>query len=299
MHPTLEAPALRPLTRREFEQFRRLARDTFGLDLRAGKEPLVAARLGKVAGHLRMRSYQEYYEHVLADRTGQALLAMIEALTTNHTGFLREPEHFEFLARIAMSEWHARDRIRIWSAACSTGEEPYSAVCCLLDCGTAAAIDILATDISNRVLEAARQGVYPAERFREAPPHWRSRYLLRGRGRFEGFYRIKPEVQKLVRFARLNLIEPFAYGEPFAAIFCRNVMIYFDRPTQQSLVTRAAALLEPGGYFLIGHSESLSALDQPLEYVCPAIYRKPGPRKRNHSGQGVGPVNTASRGPRA
>src|SRR5579875_3323433 len=105
MHPTLDAPALRPLTRREFEQFRRLARDTFGLDLRAGKEPLVAARLGKVAGRLGMRSYQQYYEHVLADRTGQALLAMIEALTTNHTGFLREPEHFEFLSKLAVTEW--------------------------------------------------------------------------------------------------------------------------------------------------------------------------------------------------
>src|SRR5579875_2757089 len=120
MHPTLDAPALRPLTRREFEQFRQLARETIGLDLRAGKEPLVAARLGKVAGRLRMRSYQEYYEHVLADSTGQALLAMIEALTTNHTGFLREPEHFEFLARIALAEWQGRNRVRIWSSACST-----------------------------------------------------------------------------------------------------------------------------------------------------------------------------------
>lgn len=198
-----------------------------------------------------------------------------------------------------MCEWQGRDRIRIWSAACSTGEEPYSAACCLLDCGIAAGIEILATDISNRVLETASKGVYAAERFREAPPHWRSRYLLRGRGRFEGFYRIKPEVQKLVRFARLNLIEPFPYSEPFAAIFCRNVMIYFDRPTQESLVTRAAALLEPGGYFLIGHSESLSAFDQPLEYVCPATYRKPGSRKKGHPATRAGNTCAPARGPRA
>ncbi|MGH9581740.1 MAG: CheR family methyltransferase [Bryobacteraceae bacterium] len=302
MYPSLDAPALRPLTQREFEQFRRLARDTFGLDLGAGKEPLVAARLGKVAGRLRMRSYQEYYEHVLADSTGQALLAMVEALATNHTGFLREPEHFEFLAQIALSEWQDRDRVRIWSTACSSGEEPYSAAFCLLDCATPRTtgnIDIFATDISNRVLEAAANGVYAAARFANVPRHWLSRYLLRGQGHFEGFYRIKPEVQRLVGLQRLNLIEPFPNMEPFSLIFCRNVMIYFDRPTQESLVGRAAALLEPGGYFFIGHSESLSAIEQPLEYVRPAIYRKPGPcggaGKRNRAGS----VSAPSLGERA
>ncbi|HEX7359392.1 MAG TPA: protein-glutamate O-methyltransferase CheR [Bryobacteraceae bacterium] len=277
--PSLDAPPLRPLTQREFEQFRRLARDTFGLDLRAGKEPLVAARLGKVASELRLRSYREYYDHVLADRTGQALLAMVEALTTNHTAFLREPAHFEFLAKTALAEWRGRDRIRVWSAACSSGEEPYSAAFCLLDSlPPAARIEIFATDISNRVLHAAASGVYAAEKFHSVPRHWLSRYLLRGHGRSEGLYRIKPEVQKLVRFERRNLIEPFRNLEPFSLIFCRNVMIYFDRPTQESLVGRLAALLEPGGYFFIGHSESLSSIKQPLEYVCPAIYRKPGPR---------------------
>lgn len=284
MLPSIEAPTLRPLTQREFEQFRRLARDTFGLDLRTGKEPLVAARLGKVAGKLRMRSYQEYYEYVLADSTGQALRTMIEALATNHTGFLREPAHFEFLAQTALSEWQGRGPIRVWSAACSSGEEPYSAAFCLLDCaslGAAGKIEIFATDISNRVLESARQGVYAADRFAQVPRHWLSKYLLRGQGRFDGFYRIKPEVQKLVTFQRLNLIEPFPNVQPFSVIFCRNVMIYFDRLVQQALVGRAAALLEAGGYLFIGHSESLSSIEQPLEYVRPAIYRKPpDPRVR-------------------
>ncbi|MGH9622187.1 MAG: CheR family methyltransferase [Bryobacteraceae bacterium] len=276
--PSLDEPPLRPLTQREFEQFRRLARDTFGLDLRAGKEPLVAARLGKVACKLRMHSYREYYEHVLADRTGQALLAMVEVLTTNHTAFLREPAHFEFLAKTALAEWRGRDRIRVWSAACSSGEEPYSAAFCLLDSLPAARIEIFATDISNRVLHAAAGGVYAAEKFHSVPRHWLSRYLLRGHGRSEGFYRIKPEVQKLVRFERRNLIEPFRNLEPFSLIFCRNIMIYFDCSTQESLVGRLAALLEPGGYLFIGHSESLSSIKQPLEYVCPAVYRKPGAR---------------------
>jgi chemotaxis protein methyltransferase CheR len=277
MFPSAETGALRPLTGHEFEQFRRLARDTFGLDLRAGKEQLVAARLGKLASRLRLRSFQEYYDFVVGDTTGQALLAMIEALTTNHTSFLREPAHFEFLSKLALTEWQERDSVRIWSAACSSGEEPYSIAFCLLDClgRRGPRIEILASDISNRVLESARKGVYAAERFTEVPREWLSRYLLRGQRRFEGFYRVKPEIQSLISFERRNLVEPFPAMPPFSLIFCRNVMIYFDRPTQQSLVSRLAAQLEPGGYFFIGHSESLSAIEQPLDYVRPAIYRKP------------------------
>jgi chemotaxis protein methyltransferase CheR len=272
-----EPPPLRPLTRREFERFRQLARDTIGLDLRDGKEPLVAARLGKVAGRLQLHSYQEYYDYVTADRTGQALLALIEALTTHHTGFLREPAHFEFLAQIAFSEWRTRDQIRIWSAGCSSGEEAYSIAFHLLDCGAlpdSTRIDIFATDISSRMLEIARAGVYPAERLAHLPPHWLSKYLLKGHGRSAGLLRVKPEIQRLITFERLNLVEPFPPLAPFSVIFCRNVMIYFDRPTQESLVIRAATLLEPGGYLFIGHSESLLGLEQPLTYVQPAIYRK-------------------------
>ena len=276
MPSLVEPPSLRPLTRREFEQFRQLARETIGLDLRDGKEPLVAARLGKVLGRLQLHSYQEYYDYVLADRTGQALLAMIEALTTHHTGFLREPAHFEFLAQIALAEWRSHEQIRIWSAGCSSGEEAYSIAFYLLDCGDvpAARIHIFATDISSRMLDIARAGVYPAERLAHLPPHWLSKYLLKGRGRSANLLRVKPEVQRMITFERLNLVEPFPPLAPFSVIFCRNVMIYFDRATQQSLVTRAAALLEPGGYLFIGHSESLLGLEQPLSYVQPAIYRK-------------------------
>jgi len=273
------ASEVRPLSAREFEQIRRLAYRQFGLDLRNGKEQLVSARLGRQIRELKFRSFQEYYRHVVEDRTGEALVALIDALTTNHTSFFREPVHFEFLRRTILPGLRARDRIAVWSAACSTGEEPYSIAFCLVEelGETALAkIRILATDISTRVLAAAGQGVYPAERFDGIPGVQLRRCLLRGEGRFHGWYRVKPELRATVEFRRLNLMEGFSHLGPFPVIFCRNVMIYFDKATQQDLVNRMAACLEPGGYLLIGHAESLNAIDNPLEYVCPAVYRKPG-----------------------
>jgi chemotaxis protein methyltransferase CheR len=266
------------LTAREFEQFRRLAHEKFGLDLRNGKETLVSARLGKKIRELNFRSFQEYYRSVLEDRTGEALTALIDALTTNHTSFFREPAHFEFLRRTILPRLRERDRIAIWSAACSTGEEPYSIAFGLLEeLGEEALAKtrILATDISTRVLASAQRGAYPAERFDGIPAHQLRRYLLRGEQRFKDWYRVKPEVRAAVEFRRLNLMERFSHLGPFPVIFCRNVMIYFDKPTQQGLVNRLAGCLEPGGYLLIGHAESLNGVDHPLRYVRPAIYRKP------------------------
>ncbi|MGA2269938.1 MAG: protein-glutamate O-methyltransferase CheR [Bryobacteraceae bacterium] len=275
---TQPATEVRPLTAREFEQFRRLAYEKFGLDLRSGKESLVSARLGKKIRELNFRSFQEYYRHVTEDRTGEALIAMIDALTTNHTGFFRESAHFEFLRKTILPGLRERDRIAIWSAACSTGEEPYTIAFCLLEeLGEAALakVRILATDISTRVLASARRATYPAECFDGIPAHRFHRYLLQGEQRWKGWYRVKPEVQAVVEFRRLNLMEQFAHLGLFSVIFCRNVMIYFDKATQQDVANRLAGCLEPGGYLLIGHSESLNSVDHPLRYVQPTIYRKP------------------------
>jgi chemotaxis protein methyltransferase CheR len=278
-HPAaVMAGEVRPLTGREFEQIRRLAYEKFGLDLRNGKEPLVSMRLGKKIRELNLRSFQEYYRHVMEDQTGEALTAMIDALTTNHTSFFREAAHFEFLRQAILPGLRQRERIAIWSAACSTGEEPYSIAFCLLEeLGEPALtkIRILATDISTRVLASARRAAYPADRFDGVPTHQLRRYLLRGEQRWKGWYRVKPEVRAVVEFRRLNLMEQFSQLGPFSVIFCRNVMIYFDKPTQQDLVNRLAGRLEPGGYLLIGTAESLNRVDHPLRYVQPAIYRKP------------------------
>jgi chemotaxis protein methyltransferase CheR len=270
-----ESGGLKP---REFERIRRLAYEKFGLDLRHGKEELVCARLGKLIRRGGFGSFEQYYRHVIEDSSGDALTGMIDALSTNFTSFLREPAHFEFMVKTVLPQWRDRTEIRIWSAACSSGEEPYSIAFTLLEnIGPAAygSLRLLATDISTRVLDVARRGVYPAERLQDLPRSWLPGYLLRGHGSAAGYYKVKPEVQRLVDFRRLNLIEPFSHPQPFAAIFCRNVMIYFDKPTQKDLVARLGACLENGGYLFVGHAESLAGVQSDLDYIRPAVYRKP------------------------
>ncbi len=269
---------LLPLTSREFEWIRQLAYEKFGLSLRDGKETLVSARLGKKIRELNFSSFQEYQRHVVEDRSGDALTALIDALTTNHTSFFREPAHFDFLRKTILPRLAMQERISIWSAACSSGEEPYSIAFCLLEeLGerVLAKTRILATDICTKVLAKAQQGVYPSSRFDGIPAQRSRRFLLQGSGRFAGCYRVKPAVRESVEFSRVNLMESIAHLGPFPLIFCRNVMIYFDRETQEDLVNRMAVCLEPGGYLFIGHSESLNGIKHPLRYVCPAVYQKP------------------------
>ena len=274
-----ERDALRPLSTVEFQKIRNLVYERCGLDLRDGKEQLVSARLGKKIREAKFRSFQEYFQHVLDDRTGDALASMIDALTTNYTHFFREPAHFEFMKRTVLPPLRDRASFTIWSSACATGEEPYSIAMCLkeeLGTRTDGRVQILATDISNRVLAVARKAVYPAERFQSVAIPALRNYLLRGSGASEGLYRVKTEVLPPVVFQRLNLIEPFSHMGAFPLIFCRNVMIYFDKKTQTDLVARLTGCLEPGGYLFIGHAESLNPIHHTLEYVQPAIYRKPG-----------------------
>jgi chemotaxis protein methyltransferase CheR len=264
------------LTAAEFRQISDLAHQRFGLDLKRGKEALVASRLGKKLRKLGFESFAEYHRHVLADSTGEALIELIDALTTNHTSFLRERAHFEFLARAVNEEFREVSTLRLWSAACSSGEEPYSIAMCLAEAlskSPARHFQILATDISTRVLQTAQRGVYPVARFNDVPEPWRRAYLLRGRGESEGFYKVKPQLAQQVEFARLNLIEPFPQRPPFHVIFCRNVMMYFDKPTQEGIVQHLAGCLERGGYLFVGHSESLTGVEHALQYVRPATYR--------------------------
>jgi chemotaxis protein methyltransferase CheR len=280
--PVLETAApvqVQRLKPHEFEAIRRLAYDKFGLDLRKGKEELVTARLGKRMREGGFESFEEYYQHVVGDRSGEALVGMIDALATNHTSFLREPAHFEFLKQNVLPGLRERPRVELWSAACSTGEEPYTLAFTLCDQWGADGfrkVRILATDISTKVLTAAKNAVYPAERFNSVPPTWLHQFLLRGEGRWKGWYRVKPEVRSQVEFARLNLVETFSQRSLFPVIFCRNVMIYFDKVTQEAVVDRLAGSLEPGGYLFIGHAESLTGVRHDLTYVKPAVYRKPG-----------------------
>ena len=263
----------------EYEKISRLAHEHFGLDLRGSKQGLVAARLGKKLRELGLKSFQHYYDYVKADRSGAALASMVDQLTTNHTSFFRGPKHFDYLRETVFPTLRTRSRIHIWSAACSSGEEPYSIAMSLLEEApreAAAKVHIKATDISTRVLEKAKRGVYPAERVAEIPPALRQRYLLKGQDESAGSYRFKSDPRSMIEFEHLNLMGTLPQAYCCSVIFCRNIMIYFDKPTQQSLVQRLSEHLEDGGTLFIGHSESLNNIAHGLDYVCPAIYRKPG-----------------------
>jgi chemotaxis protein methyltransferase CheR len=267
------------LTRQEFDEIRKFIYDQAGIDLHAGKEDLVAVRLGKKLAAAGLKSYQEYFRMVKADRTGNLLTEMIDALTTNFTGFLREPVHFEFLQKVILPAVAQRRRVDIWTAACSTGEEPYSIAFVALETLGAKAgqqVRILASDISTKVLSFAKEGLYPQERIGGIPLEWQKKYLNKEQAGAESAWRIRPEVRRMVEYQRMNLMEPLKYGRPCPVIFLRNVMIYFDRATQTALVKRLIAHLEPGGHLLIGHSESVTGMNLGLEYVAPATYRKPG-----------------------
>lgn len=269
------------LTAGEYRDIASLARQEFGLELGEGKQQMVAARLAKKMRELNLRTYREYRQHVAGDGTGEALMELIDALTTNHTNFFREPAHFDFLRERILPEWKGKGKWRIWCAASSTGEEPYSIAMTVReavgpDLSTGEMPGILATDISTRVLAVAERGMYQAERFQGEPEPWLRKYLQRGQGRGEGWFRMRPEVRAMVEFRRLNLIKPLPKLGECAVIFCRNVMIYFGRETQELVVKQLAACLEPGGYLLVGHSESLTGVKHGLDPVQPAVYRKPG-----------------------
>ena len=260
---------IRPLTHSEFERIRALAYQKLGLDLKAGKEQLVSARLGKHLRGMGLHTFHQYCDYVDGDRSGHALTEMIDALTTNYTALLREPAHFEFLRKTALPEFRDAPPIRIWSAACATGEEPYSiAVSAFEESGETAKRDVrvLATDISTKALETAKQAVYPAEKLAGLPQLAAPRYFLRGEGRWKGWFRARSSIREMVEFRRMNLNEPFPSLPKFAVIFCRNVMIYFDRATQSQLVQRLAQCLEAGGYIL----RELSKAAQPSsDWVAP------------------------------
>jgi chemotaxis protein methyltransferase CheR len=274
----VDLDSVKPLASREFEQIRDLAYKTFGLDLKEGKRELVSARLRKLVRQAGHQTYQDYYRHVLGDHSGRALASMIDALTTNHTSFLREADHFTFLKEKVLPPLARRNRVDVWSAACSTGEEVWTLAFLLSECLPSRNFRIVGSDISNRVLAMAKEAIYPAERVTGLPQSWARQHLERGEGEWKDSFRVVAGLRSKAEFRRLNLIESISWPQPFPVIFCRNVMIYFDKPTQEKVVTRLASFLEPGGYLFVGHAESLAGVRHGLEYVRPAVYRQPAGR---------------------
>ncbi|MBP7744542.1 MAG: protein-glutamate O-methyltransferase [Phycisphaerae bacterium] len=272
----------RELTTREYQLFRDLVYEKSGINLGDQKQQLVRARLGKRLRAGNFRSYRDYYDFVRHDPTGNELCALLDAISTNTTHLFREKQHFDFLARALRERLAQPPRrglgltLRIWSAGCSTGDEPYS-IAMTVDDTVGHQLDwrILATDLSTRVLDQARAGLYETHRLGTVPPMLRQRYFTRPDTPDRTRVQVCPALRDRIRYARFNLMSaqfPFRHGFDF--IFCRNVMIYFDRPTQESLVAKFAHHLRPGGYLLIGHSESLNGLAHPLRYVQPTIYQR-------------------------
>ena len=258
------------LTSAQFSRVAALLYEHCGIAMRPGKEGLVRARLAKRMRKLSIPDFAEYLELVGDNPAHAEFGEMVDALTTNKTSFLRERSHFDYLRETVIPS--LGNTARIWSAGCSSGEEAYTLAMLLLDSnvpGTARDVRILATDISQRMLTAARTATYSADLMVDVPAEWQRRYWTRGA---DNSYVATPAVRALVKFASLNLMEHWPMRGPFDAIFCRNVMIYFDKQTQQRLVERFWTLLRPGGHLFVGHSESLTGTSHRFRYVQPAVY---------------------------
>jgi chemotaxis protein methyltransferase CheR len=259
---------------RQVQKISELVYRTAGINLKQNKEALVRARLMKRLRTLGIRRVEEYIELIESDPAGPEIGCLIDVMTTNKTSFFRETEHFSFLRDSVLPQM-TTVRLRFWSAACSSGEEPYTLAIVLRE--HLAGLDgrdvrILATDISRRMLAKAREAVYPQAVVQEAPLAQYRKYFTPLTG--SGAVRVAAEVRRMVHLAYLNLMEPWPMKGAFQVIFCRNVMIYFDRSTQQALIQRFWDRLEEGGYLFVGHSEGLSAIHHRFRYVRPAVYRK-------------------------
>jgi chemotaxis protein methyltransferase CheR len=273
------------LTDRDFERFSRLVYEQCGIRLPGHKQSMLEARLRKRLRALGMASFEEYAELIFSGQAPEGeLVRLIDVVTTNKTDFFREPAHFDFLVHTALPRLLGRDGcglsrpLRVWSAGCSTGKEPYTLAMVLSefrDSHPGFSFDILGTDISTDVLDKAVKGIYAEEKAAPIPLALRRKYLLKAKDPELRQVRIAPELRNLVRFRRLNFLDAdYGLRDPFDVIFCRNVLIYFDRPTQERLLGRFAGLLEAGSFLFLGHSETLLGLSLPLKQLAPSVYIK-------------------------
>jgi len=266
----------------DYERISRLVYDQCGINLHDGKKELVKARLGKRLREGNFKSFADYYCYVTTDEGTDELISMIDSLSTNLTYFFREESHFNKLRQIlsdklkSKGDSRQKTTLRIWSAGCSTGEEPYSLAMIIDESvnGLSADVKIMATDISTRVLRSAVEGIYRQDKLNNISPAMLKKYFQMGSGQWEGHFRIKKDIRNMIQFSRFNLMDtpPSSYLSDI--IFCRNVMIYFDKATQSALIDRFYQCLNAGGYLFIGHSESLTGLDHDFKYIEPSIYRK-------------------------
>lgn len=246
-----------------------------GIVLNDSKQALVSGRLDKRLRHYGLNRYRDYFNLFNTPGFELETAMALDLLTTNETYFFRENQHFEFIKNEILPQHPLGQRLRFWSAASSSGEEAYTLAMILAEYARTKQWEIIGTDISSRVLEKARRGLYPLSAAEKIPLPLLKKYCAKGSAEFEGFFLIDQALRKQVSFQHANLIEELPKLGLFEVIFLRNVMIYFDLPTKQRLVQRIQSMLRPGGYFFISHSESLSGMETDLKVVSPSIYRKP------------------------
>lgn len=250
------------LSTAQFKKLSALVYDHSGIYLNETKQSLLQARIGKRLRSLGLTSAEDYLRHLQKDE--QEIVALLDVVSTNHTYFFREDRHFQ---------WLHHDHTSIWCAASSSGEEPYSIAIHCLEKGFRPAI--LATDISTRVLASGKRGVYDADKAKGIPPDLLKRYFQKGTGPWDGFFRVKEEIRRMVTFKRFNLLNENPPEDRFHVVFCRNVLIYFDRTVKEEVVNKLNRSLRRSGLLIIGGAESLNNLRHPYIYLAPSIYRKP------------------------
>jgi len=263
------------ITDQEFALFQRLIYKIAGISLSEAKKVLLVGRLQKRLRHHELETFSEYYHLLSSDRHPEELQIMVDLLTTNETYFFREPQHFEFLRDEILAKRRNPAAFRVWSAASSTGEEAYTLAMTLAEYLPNHAWEVVGSDISTQVLEKARHGHYPMDRNEGIPPEFLRKYCLKGVRANAGTFLIAPELRQRVKFYQVNLTLPVTEDVgKFEVIFLRNVMIYFDMETKRKVVQNLLPHLVTGGYFIIGHSETLNGISDGLTVVRPTIYKK-------------------------
>jgi len=262
------------ITEQEFRRISELVYSRFGIHLTDKKKALVRGRLNSLIKELGFSSFSEYYNALISDKTGESLVPLIDRISTNHTYFFREKDHFDFLEKQILPE--VPKDLRLWCAGCATGEEAYTLAMILMEearrSGNYSLPAILATDISVAALNTASQGIYTSERIVQLPESYRNRYF-----KFldKEQYQISGDLKRMILFKSLNLMDAgYPFKRKFHIVFCRNVMIYFDSPTKMELIKKIGKYMEEGGYLFIGHSESLGRDAPGFKYIRPAVYKR-------------------------
>lgn len=261
-----------------YERFRALVYRECGINLTDHKRALFSSRLQKRLSQLGLTSFQDYYDLVVGECSDAELTTMLDYISTNHTEFFREPHHFTFLRERVLPELAVDKTVRIWSTACSSGEEPYSIAMTLFDAIASPSTwncRILASDISTRMLAKAAASQYSCARINSLPSDIVRRHFLLGKGNHKELVKVKPHVANMVVFRRINLMDDrYPIKSLLDVIFCRNVIIYFDRETQAAVLSQLSRYLKPGGYLFMGHSETLHGISDEFHYIAPTIYQK-------------------------